>query len=251
MMATYGIIGTGTTKKNIIEDLLNELGEDNDYLLYGSHRLSDSEVRVLDWLNNHEVSYTVVADDNTADALQEDAYHTVPCRTLTDEFFLKELKKRKGTLLMLWDEEREKEMNRIVHIATDMGIEIKEMTNGLVPIVLEDGPAPAPQRVETDEVEIEQFSREELEGMPISVLRKNAKSQNIETDGLSKKQLIEQLLGAEPIEETVVPTIEKVEAPRQTMQVDGECMVIVVMPNGTVVSTPATMGEVRTILGLG
>lgn len=251
MMATYGIIGTGTTKKNIIEDLLNELGEDNDYLLYGSHRLSDSEVRILDWLSNHEVSYTVVADDNTSSALEEEAYHTVPCRNLTDEFFLKELKKRKGILLMLWDEEREKEMNRIVHIATDMGIEIKEMTNGLVPIVLEDAPAPAPQRVETDEVEIEQFSREELEGMPISVLRKNAKSQNIETDGLSKKQLIEQLLGAEPIEETVVPTIENVEAPRQTMQVDGECMVIVVMPNGTVVSTPATMGEVRTILGLG
>lgn len=255
MMTTYGIIGAGPTKKNIIEDLLNELGEDNDYLLYGSHRLSDSETRVLDWMVNHEMSYTVVADPDTSENLLEDAYHTVSCKNLTDEFFLKELKKRKGVLLMLWDEERDKEMTRIVYIAADLGLEIKDLTNGLVPIVLEDAPANTPQRVETDEVEIEQFSREELEGMPISVLRKNAKSQNIDTDGLSKKQLIDQLVGIEdtPVVEPETPkdVAQHVAMSRQTLQVDGECMVIVVMPNGTVVSTPATTAEVRTILGLG
>jgi hypothetical protein len=31
---------------------------------------------------------------------------------------------------------------------------------------------------------------------------------------------------------------------------DGDCMVTVVMPNGTVISTPATIEEVRVLLGL-
>lgn len=264
MVATYGIIGTGPTKKNIIEDLLNEIGEDNNYILYGSHRLSDSEVRVLDWMVNHEVPFTIIADDKTSESFTDESAYSITHKNLTDDAFLKELKKKKGTLLLLWDDEREKEMTRIVYLATDMGIQIKDLTNGLVPIVLEDEDAPAaPQRVETDEVEIEQFSREELEGMPISVLRKNAKSQNINTDGLSKTQLVSALLGAESApavtyttvstaENTVTTTLNVAPPARETIVApDGDCMVTVVMPNGTVISTPATMAEVRLILGLG
>jgi len=252
MVATYGIIGTGPTKRNIIEDLLNEIGEDNNYILYGSHRLSDSEVRVLDWMVNHEVPFTIVADDKTSEAFTDEAAYSITYKNVTDDSFLKELKKKKGTLLLLWDDEYEKEMNRIVHLASDLDIEIKDLTNGLGPIVLEDEkiPAPTPQRVETDEVEIEQFSRAELEGIPISVLRKNAKGQNIDTEGLSKTQLIDALIGVETA--TVVPVLNVVPPARETIEApDGDCMVTVVMPNGTVISTPATMAEVRVILGLG
>jgi hypothetical protein len=51
---------------------------------------------------------------------------------------------------------------------------------------------------------------------------------------------------------TPVVTTTPVVHDRQTLEApEGDCMVTVVMPNGTVISTPATMGEVRLILGLG
>ena len=259
MLATYGILGTGPTKKNVIEDALNEIGEDNDFLLYGAHRLSSSEERVFNWMSDHEVAYTVFYNDKSNDALVDAAANIIPSQSLTPEAFLKELRKRKGTLLLLWDDENVADMEHIVFIATDLGIEIKDLTNGLVPIVVE-GEEPKkekPTPVPTEEVEVDPFTREELEGMPISVLRKNAKSMDINTEGMSKVQLIESILGGEvPEEKPVVSSTTKAEVTystqeRETLSADGNCMVVVVMPNGTVVSTPATLAEVRTILGLG
>lgn len=265
MLTTYGVLGTGSTSKNVIEDSLNELGEDNEFLLFGERKLSASESRVLDWLCDHEVTYTVVHNTNTSESMMEFASHTIPCKSLTIEFFLKELKKRKGVLLLLWDNDRVEEMEQIVFTAADLEIEIKDLTNGLTPIVIEDEepehkkPTPVP----TEEVEVEPFSRKDLEGMPISVLRKNAKSTGIDTESLTKSQLVDALL-KEPVSEELPPPVATtlgntpvtyntdVKTPRETLTApDGDCMVTVVLPNGTVVTTPATMAEVRVFLGLG
>lgn len=252
MLTTYGIMGTGPTKKNIIEDSLNELGEDNEFLLYGTHKLSASEGRVHDWLTDHEVPYTVVHNTATSPALMENALHFVSNKTLSPEFFLKELKKRKGVLLLLWDEENSEEMEDIVFTATDLGIEIKDLTNGLVPIVVETEVAEVKEKVQKVEVEVEPFTREELQDMPISVLKKSAKNQNIEADYMEKQQIINHLLGEVPTNPEVKEVSTTPYPVRERIQTtdDKECMITVVMPNGTVVSTPATMAEVRLILGL-
>jgi hypothetical protein len=252
MLTTYGILGTGSTKKNVIEDALNELGEDNEFFVYGVHKLSASEGRVHDWLTDHEVPYTVVHNTETSTALMENALHFVSNKSLNVEFFLKELKKRKGVLLLLWDEENNEEMENIVFTATDLGIEIKDLTNGLVPIVVETNVTEVKEKVQKEEVEIEPFTKKELQDMPISVLKKSAKNQNIDASYMSKEQIINHLLGDIP----EVPEVKSVSTTpypvRESIQTsdEKECMITVVMPNGTVVSTPATMAEVRLILGL-
>jgi hypothetical protein len=265
MLTTYGVLGTGSTSKNVIEDALNELGEDNDYLLYGSHKMSGSEARVCDWLTNHEVPCTIVHDGKTSATMMESGDHFIDCKDLNAVEFLKQLKKRKGTLLLLWDDERIDEMEEIVFKATDLGIEIKDLTNGLTPIVVEgseEEPAEKPAPVQVDEVEIEPFSRKELEEMPITVLRKNAKNHGITTDGLSKAQLVDALLGEDgeeapaPVESSITATVPSVQysAPaRAHIETDDEkeCMATIVLPNGTIVSTPITMAEAKMILGLG
>jgi hypothetical protein len=175
------------------------------------------------------------------------------------------LKKRKGTLLLLWDDERIDEMEEVVFKATDLGIDIKDLTNGLTPIVVEgaeEEPAEKPAPVQVDEVEIEPFSRKELEEMPITVLRKNAKNHGIATDGLSKTQLVDALLGEDgeeapaPMEAPItatVPDVQYATPARSHIETDDdkECMATIVLPNGTIVSTPITMAEAKMILGLG
>jgi hypothetical protein len=104
--------------------------------------------------------------------------------------------------------------------------------------------------------------------MSIGVLRKAATARGVEGVGsYSKDELVERLIDKkthiENIEEPEVattgvnPTMTvnyKVSAPiqerPQMVAPDGDCMVTVVMPNGTVISTPATMEEVRVLLGL-
>ena len=273
MMKTYGILGSGTTSKNVIEDALNELGEDNEFVLYGVTKMSASESRVHTWLVDHEVSYTVVHNNKTSAALMEDASHFVSNNVLNTDFFLKELKKRKGTLLLLWDDEAVTEMEDIVFGAADLGIKILDLTNGLTPIDVE-GEEPTEEPVTApivDEVEIEPFSKEELAEMPISVLRKNAKNQGMDTTDLDKNQIIDLLIGKDMLESFTgaddapkeaaeapewAPNEVKAVSPQTTREdvleaPEGSCMVTVVMPNGTVISTPATMAEVRLILGLG
>jgi hypothetical protein len=277
MMKTYGVLGTGATSKNVIEDALNELGEDNEFLLYGAHKMSASESRVHSWVTDHEVSYTVLHDNKTSPALMEDASAFVSVKEITNRYLLKELKKRKGTLLMLWDEENNDEMEQIVFDASDLGIKVLDLTNGLTPIGVEgDESLEEPvTEVAVDEVEIEPFSKEELEKMPISVLKKNAKNQGMDVEFSSKEHIIQLLIGKDMLESftgadpapkiasdtpevsstvpNAITTYTTVEEGRKTVETSGEqeCMVTVVMPNGTVVSTPATMAEVRLILGFG
>jgi hypothetical protein len=122
--------------------------------------------------------------------------------------------------------------------------------------------------IETEIVEIEPFSEAEMRSMSIGVLRKAATARGVEGVGAySKDELVERLIDkkthVENIEEPEVATtginptttinysvsVPTQERP-QMVAPDGDCMVTVVMPNGTVISTPATIEEVRVLLGL-
>lgn len=264
MLKTYGVLGTGSTSKNVIEDALNELGEDNDYLLDGPRKLSASELRVYEWMCAHEVAYTLIHNDNTSEDLLESASQTIRCKALSNEFFLKELKKRKGTLLLLWDQDRVEEMEEIVFLAADLGIEIKDLTNGLEPITVgeEEEEPTKPTLIPTEEVEVEPFDRKELEGMPLSVLKKAmaAKGQNV--NNFSKNEMVDFLANPhqrhpDAAPNTTIPNVEVVyekkaeKRPQLTTTDDKPCMATIVLPNGTVTSLPISMAEAKTILGLG
>jgi hypothetical protein len=216
---------------------------------------------------DNEAEYIAYVKSNAPQALVDNASKVFDV-TGGDAWLeiLTTLKSKKGTLLVLWDVDHEENLMNFVFKAHDMGIPVQELSNGLVPINVES--ASEEPAIETEIVEIEPFSEAEMRSMSIGVLRKAATARGVEGVGAySKDELVERLIDkkthVENIEEPEVATtginptttinysvsVPTQERP-QMVAPDGDCMVTVVMPNGTVISTPATIEEVRVLLGL-
>ena len=215
-MATYGIVGGGTCPQNIIEDGLKEIGtEGNTFVIVGTKRPSTSEERVYDYLLENEASFQVVClEESHCPKVLRDSAELVSIKLLPSEEVIKVLSKVDGVLLVMWDEENEDKMTNLVTKAFDAGVLIKELSNGLTPIALQDSKPT--------------FSEQEFESMPSAIQKRNEVP----------------VITAQVEDDVQVPERLQIVAP------DGDCMITVVMPNGTVISTPATMEEVRVLLGL-
>lgn len=216
-MAVYGILGGGTCPKNIIEDGLLEIGiEGNTFIVVGTKKPSPSEERVYDFLIDNEANYEVVTIPGVSAprVLLDGASETNSINSvLTD--FIDMIVDRDGMLLLMWDESQEGLMSDIATVAYDNKVLVKELSNGLAPIAVQDEPAT--------------FTKEEVESMPPAVQKRSTTSNPTTT-----------------ITDLKITTPER----PQIVAPDGDCMVTVVMPNGTVISTPATIEEVRVLLGL-
>lgn len=252
----YGIIGGGSCGENIIEDGLNEIGIDGNVFLVNARRgASSNEDRVYDYLIENEADYHAYADFRGAPSAITDAAVVVheDVDGPIDEI-LKDLRKNKGTLLLLWDTEDEEGSSDLAFKASDMGIMVKELTNGLAPITVAD--APIVEEPELEEVEIEPFTEAELRSMSIGVLRKAATARGVEgVNAYEKEELVilltDGVTHTEKIEEPAVVEPKVTKPVREQLSTEeGQCMIIVVMPNGTVVSTPSSIEEARAILGL-
>lgn len=216
-MATYGILGGGTCPKNIIEDGLRDLGIDgNDFIIVGHKKPSPNEERVYDFLIENEASFEVVYDqDGTPPRILADNAQHVHKTDNTTKRVLELTMQKDGVLLVLWDDDNTEKMNSIIYHAFDNKIVTKELSNGLIPINVKD--------------ETPTFTEEEFESMPPAVQKRNTTSNPTST-----------------VTNMTVTTPERT----QIVAPDGDCMITVVMPNGTVISTPATVEEVRVLLGL-
>lgn len=217
-MATYGILGGGSCPKNIIEDGLRELGvEGNTFYIIGTKKPSSNEERAFDFLLENEADFHVLCrNTSTCPKVLQDASVSVDVSEVPELDIVKKLSEVNGVLLILWDEDDSEKMDHLVTSAVDQGITVKELSNGLIPIMVQDLPAT--------------FSKEEFESMPTAIQKRNETSNPITAES-----------------EVSITTPD--ERP-QMVAPDGDCMITVVMPNGTVISTPATIEEVRVLLGL-
>jgi hypothetical protein len=220
-MATYGILGGGSCPKNIIEDGLRELGvEGNTFYIIGTKKPSSNEERAFDFLLEAEADFLLVCQNpETCPKVLMSACVDVITSETPELTIVDVLSKNDGVLLVLWDEDNSEKMDNLVTVAADQGVIIKELSNGLIPIMVQDAPTT--------------FSKEEFESMPTAIQKRN------ETSNPTVVASEVKITVPEPIEERT-----------QLVAPDGDCMVTVVMPNGTVISTPATMEEVRVLLGL-
>ena len=256
-MKTYGIIGSGKCGENIIEDGLSEIAEDAQFFVYGRKGASHSEDRVYDYLLENEIPFELFVDAGAIipKVLEKAATQVISVVSGTAQHtIVKELAKVSGELLVLWDDSLSDIIQDTVFFAHDNGIIAKELSNGLIPINVS-GEEPV-----NDTPTIEPFSEDELRSMSIGVLRKAAAARGIENASAYDKDELISLITGEPMQVTTSATpmtakvkIETHTQPSERPQMvapDGECMITVVMPNGTVISTPATIEEVRTILGL-
>jgi len=272
MLKKYGVLGTGRTSKNIIEDALNELGVDNDFVVTCGAKPSESESRVINWLIDMEVNFMLTHNGKApAEFIEKASVERLDANPARD--MIHYLSKTKGTLLLLWDDTLVPEMEEICFDAADAGVPILDLTNGLVPIAVDITPEDKPTPVQTEEVEIEAFTREEMLSMSIGVLRKTAKSQGIQAGtGMTKEQIVDAILSdnqlTEPSlqelrqqdeEEEILPPIDlgtfhvvsSATNDRAITSSYNTCMLTATFPSGVIMSRPANVEEVKQLFGFG
>lgn len=201
-MTHYGIVGGGKHPQNIIEDGLKDIYHDNaDHILYLNCRkgATDSEKRVYTYVLDNTVPFLAVSQDGAAPkVLVETADYIVDGGASAEHTIIKELAANGGTLLILWDEEDEARMNKMVIQATDLGVNVLELSNGLTPFVLDEAEQEEPiteTPVPKAEVELEPLTRDELDDMSIGLLKKAAFAQGIaDAGGMSKSELVNVLV---------------------------------------------------------
>lgn len=269
MLKTYGILGTGNTSKNVIEDALNELGTDNNYIVTCGAKPSESEARIFEWLIGMEVPYTLVHNDRAPEKYVDAASAELITDKSIDDAVIHNLAKSKGSLLLLWDDAKGEQMESICIKSADANVAILDLTNGLVPITVEgDSPKEEATPVPTEEVEIEPFSRDEMLSMSIGVLKKTAKSQGIQvTPSMTKETIVDAILNDKFVEETLATQEEEedIQLPIDlgtfrivstgTKQIvtssEETCMLTATFPGGMIMSRTANVEEVKQLFGYG
>jgi hypothetical protein len=199
----YGIVGGGKHPENIIEDGLKDIYHDNaDHTLYLNCRkgATDSEKRVYTYVLDNTIPFLAVSQDGSAPkVLVETADYLVDGGASAEHTIIKELAANNGTLLVLWDCDNENHMNQLVIKATDLGVKVLELSNGLAPFVVDDETTEEPIITETPapkaEVELEPLTRDELGDMSVGLLKKAAFAQGIaDAGGMSKEELVNVLV---------------------------------------------------------
>jgi len=190
-----GIIGNGRATANIIEDSLNELVGDNDFVLpwYGG-KPSDSMDRVYTAIIDFEHTYHIVGN-GVPKSLVKDAVEHHQADDALDATVRATSDLGGDTILVLWDDEPSTEVAILKAHAN--GMRLLDLTNALAPIDVVDPEITQPQIEEREtESEIDKFSEDELRSQPIAALRRQAKLLGWEHDkSASKEDLVKLLMG--------------------------------------------------------
>lgn len=150
MSRYYVIGGTGNASANVIETGLSDvLLTAKEFVYLWTGKPTDGQARVLDWLIEHEANFTIVTSDSKIHPRVESAANRVLkveslIQTTFDSY-------PSFTLLVLWDEEIEtKEPTHFVYElitqANALGMESLDLCNGLVPLLVDNGPLEASRK---------------------------------------------------------------------------------------------------------
>lgn len=219
----YGIVGSGKAVSRIVKDgLADILSADKDplFFIHARRNPQGAVIDVYDFLADNECNFFAYhrVDDNPPKGLVNLAQGSAVTEDPLKEIITK-LKSLNGTLLLLWDEETPESSENIALMASEAGVSIKDLSNGLTPIVVEESPTvvekspltPERERALTEALNgiekyyrngmplISPFTRDELMNMNYGVLRRQAKAQGIENIPNTKEGIVALLLG-----ETVV-----------------------------------------------
>jgi hypothetical protein len=204
----YGVLGSGDINpKIVIDGLLDVNDETATFLIHARRNPQGAVTSVYDFLADNEAKFIAYhrIDDNAPKALLSLA-QGVQVNDDPAKAIITSLKRSGGTLLLLWDDETPEASEKLAVMAADAGVPIKDLSDGLAPIVVEGSETV----IETEEEETEElvsakppvqedvspFSREELMNMNIGVLRRQAKALGIENIGrISKEEIVNMVLG--------------------------------------------------------
>lgn len=199
MKEQYGVLGTGTAPKKVIEASLDDVGIKVEYHVPWYGKPSEGLEVVYDWLLDNEATFTIVGT-GIPKVLAKAANSVVDSKN-PDMYIVDTLKyggDTKGIAMILWDEDKSDYSQTLAEKCIESELPTLELTNGLVPIVFDEAPAQeaAPvEVVEEDPTEDESFDRPTLENMPAAVVKRMARDKG--ADVKTKEEAISAILGEE------------------------------------------------------
>lgn len=180
MKETYGVVGTGSGPKKVIEASLNDIGSTSTFLVPWYGKVTAGLEVVYDWLLDNEVTFTIVAAEGSKAVPKALASKATEVHQVDDvvDYILWDLKGRdvQGLTLVMWDTENEEESIRVSSMSIDLKLSTLELTNGLVPIIIDNNDTVEPVRDdELPDLGETEYSKETLEVMPSALVKRMAK----------------------------------------------------------------------------
>lgn len=198
MREAYGVIGSGSASRKVIEASLNDIGLEPTFIVPWYGKVTEGLEVVYDWVVDNEAAFSIVAKDGVKavpKVLAGKATSVIVVEDV-DTHIINSLKNREveGLALVLWDQDKETYSVSIASKAIDLRLPTLELTNGLVPIVLDDDSG-EPEKAEDELPDIGEanYERETLEMMPTSLVKRMAKDKGF--DPKSKEDAVNMLSG--------------------------------------------------------
>lgn len=199
MREAYGVIGSGSASRKVIEASLNDIGLEPMFIVPWYGKVTDGLEAVYDWVIDNDASFSIVAKDGVK-AVPKALASKATSVTVVDDVdaqILSTLKNREveGMALVLWDQEKETYSVGVASQAIDLRLPTLELTNGLVPIILDDDSAKEESELvvedEMPDIGDTQYERETLEMMPAALVKRMAKDKGF--DPKSKEDAVNML----------------------------------------------------------
>lgn len=241
MTKVYGIVGAGKASTKAIRTALDDL--EKDAVFYVPFFRSTSVEDVYDWLLDNERDYVLIGN-RASRILMETAKEII--HPDTDDLNIAVIDALSGTdatLLVLWDDDNS--LVEAMYKAHSGGHRILELSNGLAPITIEDDLVVSDPIEEepVKERDISNFSREEMEIMPMSALKRQAVLSGINIKGMaSKAAIIDALQEVKtPVAvDTLTVTSSPAAAVEEREETSPVASITVLFKNGTVANIQAS-----------
>lgn len=199
MREAYGVIGSGSASRKVIEASLNDIGLEPMFIVPWYGKVTDGLEAVYDWVIDNDASFSIVAKDGVKAVPKALATKATSVTVVedVDAQILSTLKNREveGMALVLWDQEKETYSVGVASQAIDLRLPTLELTNGLVPIILDDDSAKEESELvvedEMPDIGDTQYERETLEMMPAALVKRMAKDKGF--DPKSKEDAVNML----------------------------------------------------------
>jgi hypothetical protein len=183
MKETYGVLGSGSAPRKVIEAALSDLGTTTvQFVIPWYGRMASGLEAVYDWVLDNEASFLLVAYE-TGKQPPKVLLNAASTTTYTDDVNTTILNHLcgldvPGLSLILWNQEDEEESIRVSSMSIDLKLPTLELTNGLTPITI-DAPLEEVQDHELPDIGDTSYSKETLEVMPAALVKRMAKDKGI------------------------------------------------------------------------
>jgi hypothetical protein len=204
-MKTYAIVGTGDAPSTVITEGLRDCLNEDDTVLIEWGNTSPSIKIVYKYLRDNEIPFSIYYREEQT--IPGELRELDNCMPVKSRYPLDTMLSLADTVLFLWDDKENSEQHPpLIHYVFDHkndGVEVKELTGGLAPIVLDDNvpdaePAPVEEDDDDDEEDMN-FTREELEIMTAHAVKRYGQRRGCESK--TKAGIIAELFGGEKSEE--------------------------------------------------